>query len=579
MNSNRMKYASTPTYGMQKRNFAKKAAAAQDTPTPDFTQQPALDMNAPISPFTAQNPFASQPNLFAGMGQPQAAPFYQAPGQLPQSSPGQPVFGMPSMPYGAPMTNGVGFGSNNGGYFAPMPPQTNPAMNPTPFQGGLTGFMPQGYPQSGATPPTVMRSEPIPAQAMPAMGMPGANGMYGGTYTGIGFQGGNMGGAQQPGFATAPYPMMGAQSAGNAFGRPAFGGMENGLHATPTPRPPIDLDKWLKIFLFGILPFIFIPCLFVASAFDFLRYAFIALAVVGLSVVWYRQSFTSAMRMTVTIGYLIMSIVVIAMLINGNRDVTRQSNNLNAGINAQSSEAPTATPEAAPLAAMDTAAPNEDPGESEAELRLTTFMDYWRNNQIENMVNLVQPSWATLQDNPASALFTVISNRTPGEYTIEGVSGTSADSSRTVTMSAFIDKNNGKEAVKYRFMILMVREGGEWYVDPNSLATNDVATETPSPAPGKEVVSQSLQPRMTVTPIPDPGTKLYYNASGGKYYHADPNCSAVNEKFLPMASFLYSELDNAPYSALQPCLKCGAPTQSLGTLAAEESGATPTPAP
>ena len=206
-------------------------------------------------------------------------------------------------------------------------------------------------------------------------------------------------------------------------------------------------------------------------------------------------------------------------------------------------------------------------------------MDYWCNNQIENMVNLVQPSWATLQDNPASALFTVISNRTPGEYTIEGVSGTSADSSRTVTMSAFIDKNNGKEAVKYRFMILMVREGGEWYVDPNSLATNDVATETPSPAPGKEVVSQSLQPRMTVTPIPDPGTKLYYNASGGKYYHADPNCSAVNEKFLPMASVLYSELDNAPYSALQPCLKCGAPTQSLGTLAAEESGATPTPAP
>ena len=144
-------------------------------------------------------------------------------------------------------------------------------------------------------------------------------------------------------------------------------------------------------------------------------------------------------------------------------------------------------------------------------------------------------------------------------------------------MSAYIDKNNGKDPVRYRFMILMVKESGQWYVDPNSLATNDVATETPSPAPGKETVVQSLAPRMTVTPIPDPSTKLYYNANGGKYYHLDPNCSAVNPKFLPMASFLYSELDNAPFSSLQPCLKCGAPTQSLGSLA--EATSTPTVAP
>ena len=57
MNSNRTKYASTPTYGMQKRNFNKKQAAAQDAPTPDFTQQPMLDMNAGGAAFSAQNPF------------------------------------------------------------------------------------------------------------------------------------------------------------------------------------------------------------------------------------------------------------------------------------------------------------------------------------------------------------------------------------------------------------------------------------------------------------------------------------------------------------------------------------------
>ena len=205
-------------------------------------------------------------------------------------------------------------------------------------------------------------------------------------------------------------------------------------------------------------------------------------------------------------------------------------------------------------------------------------MDYWQLNRIEDMVNLVQPSWASVQDNAASALFTVISNRTPQDYTIEGISGTSADSSRTVTMSASIDKNNGKDPVRYRFMILMVKESGEWFVDPNSLATNDIATETPSPAPGKETIVQSLQPRMTVTPIPDASTKLYYNANGGKYYHADPNCAAVNPKFLPMASFLYKELDDSPYNSLQPCLKCGAPTQSLGKLA-EQTTETPTVAP
>ena len=44
-----------------------------------------------------------------------------------------------------------------------------------------------------------------------------------------------------------------------------------------------------------------------------------------------------------------------------------------------------------------------------------------------------------------------------------------------------------------------------------------------------------------------------------------------------MASFLYQELDDAPYNALLPCLKCGAPTQSLGALAAATT--TPTVAP
>ena len=46
MNANRTKYASTPTYGMQKRGFMKKAPVRQAPETPDFSQVP---QPAPLS--------------------------------------------------------------------------------------------------------------------------------------------------------------------------------------------------------------------------------------------------------------------------------------------------------------------------------------------------------------------------------------------------------------------------------------------------------------------------------------------------------------------------------------------------
>lgn len=589
MNNNRMKYASTPTYGMQKRNFAKKQTASEAVPTPDFTQQPAIDMNMPLGSFPAQNTFAMPQNVFPGGMQQAPGPYYTA--QQPAMQPGvpvsaQPTFGINASAYGAsqPMN----------GYPTFAAPQAQPGMPlyQPPYTGGPTppygmpaypGYTAQGYPQNGIpSSPSVYRSEPVGdfsgmggygnpagAQAMPGQTNPG--GMNGG-YPLAGFPGGGMMNGGNPAYSgNSPFAQ---QPMNGGYPRPPYGGSDGSLPAAPTPKQPMDTDQWLKILLFAVLPMLLIPCLFVSSAFDLLRYLFITLTVVTQSVLWYRQSFTSTMRTVITITYVVLCIVVIALLLGGNRkDATQTGAGLNAG---QPTAEPLSSAEAAPLAAQATPSPVEDVGESEAELRLSTFMDYWQMNQIEDMVNLVQPSWSTVQDNAASALFKVISNRTPQEYTIEGISGTSADSSRTVTMSAFISKNNGKDAVRYRFMILMVRESGEWFVDPNSLATNDVATETPTLAPGKETILQSLAPRMTVTPIPDPSTKLYYNANGGKYYHADPNCSAVNPKFLPMASFLYEELDDAPYSSLQPCLKCGAPTQSLGSLA---SDATATPAP
>ena len=59
--------------------------------------------------------------------------------------------------------------------------------------------------------------------------------------------------------------------------------------------------------------------------------------------------------------------------------------------------------------------------------------------------------------------------------------------------------------------------------------------------------------------VPD-DTVLYYNPTGGQYYHADPNCKCVHEKYLPLSgTFTYAELGNDAYRILQPCEVCGAP--------------------
>ncbi len=60
-------------------------------------------------------------------------------------------------------------------------------------------------------------------------------------------------------------------------------------------------------------------------------------------------------------------------------------------------------------------------------------------------------------------------------------------------------------------------------------------------------------------PFPDPNTVLYYNAQGGKNYHAGPTCYGVRDKFLPMATFTYAELDSDAYKNLTPCDYCYPP--------------------
>lgn len=57
--------------------------------------------------------------------------------------------------------------------------------------------------------------------------------------------------------------------------------------------------------------------------------------------------------------------------------------------------------------------------------------------------------------------------------------------------------------------------------------------------------------------------ELYYNPSGGKYYHSNQNCAYVNSRYLPLSPFEYRELDTPPFSSLKPCPRCNAPKRGL----------------
>ena len=74
MNGNRMKYASTPTYGMQKRGFLKKPAPSRPvSEAPDFSKAPGaagsmpfqqtIPQSAAQQPFVQQSAFGQQPPL------------------------------------------------------------------------------------------------------------------------------------------------------------------------------------------------------------------------------------------------------------------------------------------------------------------------------------------------------------------------------------------------------------------------------------------------------------------------------------------------------------------------------------
>ena len=72
-----------------------------------------------------------------------------------------------------------------------------------------------------------------------------------------------------------------------------------------------------------------------------------------------------------------------------------------------------------------------------------------------------------------------------------------------------------------------------------------------------------------------PDTVLYYNPTGGKYYHADKNCYSINSRYLPLkGSLTYAQLDDPEFAYLTPCKHCHPPEMRMSEVDAanEENG-------
>jgi len=552
MNGNRSKYTYTPTYGMQKRGLMKKSTSVRQAPeAPDFTQIPDPAIGVPLQQTFSQQP-VSAPQMGAYMPEPSyfssvqsqpaqqgttqmpfAAPNFLQPGQYSQMPPLQnsvPSFQQLPLANSTVRQQQTGFSSHAQGFVPPQPNGMTPNVQPA-------GMMP---PQIGWNNPQTAQQSIPPFSGISMNGMP-----------------------QKPSFQpvqqnTPAYPPLQPIPQ-----QPGFTVQATEPHAAPRV-PSMDADKLWSLFLFGLLPLLFIPCLFVTSTWDALRYIFIGASVVGLGAMWYRQMYNPTSRLITSIVYVALCIGTIAMLMQGAGDAKKASANL-ANPPQQSQTTPNPVDQSAAIFAP---TPSPEPtiaGPSEAERRLELFMELWKVNNTTEMVNLVQPSWRGQQENASTSLFVALANRTPEDYAIEEISGTETDNSRTVTMRATINKNTGKAPVVYRFMVMMVKEGGEWYVNPNSLATNDTvqtATEEENVVKTQSSGTVTEPPRETVTPAPPASTLLYYNF-GGNNYHMDPQCSTVAKEYLPFdASFPYADLDSYNNDLL-PCLSCNAPIDTL----------------
>lgn len=341
----------------------------------------------------------------------------------------------------------------------------------------------------------------------------------------------------------ASAPMYGMKKHKKA--QPAGGGF------VITPEKKKTGRAALQIAMSVGLPLLFVVSLFVNS--QILRYAFAGAAVLCLALMFATGVFVKNARYTLTLVYgALVVVTAVSIIINlPQPEPTAQTGTDWDSLFSRDDSATIAT-----LGTTQEAEHTAEATVSAAQRSLELFMGYWAETRESDMLTLCMPSWVAVQQNPRTAIFQLRANRVPVSYSINGIDGNDANDTRTAHMHITIDKQNGKAPQTYSFQIILVRVNGAWYIDPNSLNALSEVAATPDPNASPVPVT----PTPVVTPSPAPTTVLYYNKSGGKYYHADPNCSQINAKYLPLtATFYYRDRNADTFKNLLPCSGCKAP--------------------
>lgn len=349
--------------------------------------------------------------------------------------------------------------------------------------------------------------------------------------------------------------------------RPASNHMP-GIHAPHQTLGNPKVNLVLQVLLVAVLPLLFLISLI--FKWQQMQLIFIIASVLCLVLMMLFRAFVPNARQVLAVVHVAMiAVTAFALMVSGQ---PAQDNRTSLSQEQQSifNNESTASLVDMERAQQQEAAESTEPGmASLAQQKLVLFMNAWGNKNYAEMVKYSDPKWVNsfqTQKDAESNIFYLAAIRTPTRFNILDVTGTDADQVRTINMQAYISKSDGKEPQLYNFQILMVRSNNEWYVDPASISSSQIVQETTSSGMSSEQMAQAAiseeqqQAQAQQVNQTRSDTVLYYNQDGGEFYHLDPNCATLGERYKPLtAMFYYRDVSNDTFKNLKACPVCKAP--------------------
>lgn len=334
------------------------------------------------------------------------------------------------------------------------------------------------------------------------------------------------------------------------------------------PQAPVRRSQWLSILMTAVLPVLFLLALFINNL--ILRLVFVAVSAIAVILMWAMNVFARGARSTLTMAYAMMMLIIgLAMILNLQKPESRQVGTAARVDNA--SELFTSKPDTDALSVFlqnNAATPEpvvykvEETAVSSAQKQLEIFLGQWYNGSIPGMIQQCLPSWVSRQTNAEGALWNLMRNRVPTDYLVESVSGSEADTSRTISVKVTFLNEGTKDTSVFRLQVLMFRVNDVWYVDPESLDGTEV-DDAAEQARAQQQNAHVNTTKAPATPTPEPAAKdavtVFVNTNGGSYYHADQHCEKVSVQYWPLTEFTFRELEATRYINLMPCADCNAP--------------------